>query len=477
MTNYRTKRFVLSLLLAAVGATSQAQNRLATLEYWIDANYASRQTVSTDGNFAKEIDVSSLCNGVHTITMRVSDAEGRWSGTLLRHFLKTSSTIAENELAKYEYWIDSDYKNTTSGQLTGTLDLDIDVSNLCQGVHTLQLNIADKRGQVSQTMFRHFLKLAENVSDRKLAHYEYWIDTDYANVQSGATADGNITLDIDVSSLCKGVHTLSYQVQDDEGHKSAPRLIHFLIPDVESGVGTIAAYEYWFNHGPRTRVELQPASPTMSINDMIIEIKGVVPNTVEGYRFYAAEERAEVDDNVFFGMQVYNADNQGSLAVQSDEFPMTVPVELNMKALTAAGEPLTVAAPASGRMQGMKSETAIGDSLIYTLSLENVKADFYDAAGNQLEAVRKVTEAGEATYTLMATSAYTYMLVYGASEIQTELTATLLSLNPAGVGSIWSDDAKEVNRYNTGGQAVSSRQRGINIVRMSDGTVRKVIIK
>ena len=405
MTHYRMERLVLSLLLVIGMSASQAQNRLATLEYWLDANYDARQTVNTDGSSTTEIDVSNLCYGVHTISMRVSDTEGRWGSTLFRHFLKTVPTIAENRLAKYEYWID-----------------------------------------------------------------------DYTNVKSGATSDGTIQLDIDVSSLCKGIHTLNYQVQDNEGYKSAPRLVHFLIPDLENGADLIAAYEYWFNHGTRTRIEIQPASSAVSLNDVIIEVKDVVPNTVEGYRFYAAEERAEVDDSVFFGMQVYTADDQGSLAVLSEKFPMAVPVELNMMPLSGNEEPLTVAAPTTGKMQGMKSTTTAGDILLYTLSLENVMADFYDADGKQLEAVREVAETGEMTYTLTATSACTYMLVYGASDVQTELTATLLTQNSTEIDSVWAD-AQEVARYNIGGQVIDSRQRGVNIVRMSDGSVRKVVVK
>ena len=477
MTENRTKRFVLSLLLVIGVAASQAQNSLATLEYWLDADYANRQTASTDGSFAKEIDVSGLRNGIHTIEMRVSDTEGRWGSTLLRYFLKADPTIAENQLAKYEYWIDNNHANAVSGELTtGTVALDIDVAQLRQGLHSLQLSVADKRGLTSQTLFSYFLKMGESPADRQLTHYEYWIDN-YSNVQSGTTSDGTIQLDIDVSSLCKGIHTLGYQVQDNKGSKSAPQLVYFLIPDLESGADVITAYEYWFNCGPRTRVEFQPASQTVSLSDVIIEVKDIVPNSLEGYHFDAAMEQVTVDDNVFFGIQVCTADNRSSMAALSETFPMTVPVDLNMKTLSKDGEPLTVAAPTAGRMQGMKSETAAGDSLFYALSLENVMADFYDAAGNQLEAEREVTETGQVIYALKAASACTYMLVYGASEVQTELTALLVSRKASGVSSAWADDTQEVARYNVGGQTVGAHQRGVNIVRMSDGSVRKVVVK
>ena len=40
-----------------------------------------------------------------------------------------------------------------------------------------------------------------------------------------------------------------------------------------------------------------------------------------------------------------------------------------------------------------------------------------------------------------------------------------------------SENVHTAARYNAAGQAISQPQRGLNIVRMSDGTVRKVLVK
>ena len=37
-------------------------------------------------------------------------------------------------------------------------------------------------------------------------------------------------------------------------------------------------------------------------------------------------------------------------------------------------------------------------------------------------------------------------------------------------------EATETARYTTGGTRINAPQRGLNIIRMSDGTVRKVLI-
>lgn len=476
MKNNRTKRFVLSLLLVVGVSVVWAQVRPATLEYWLDAQYDQRQTVGIDGNLTQNIDVSDLRYGVHTIEMRVNDTKGRWGGTVLRYFLKTDPSFADNQLTKYEYWIDGGRTKAKSGKLTDSFDLDIDVSTLCEGLHSLQVNLADKRGRLSQTHLSYFLTFGENPADRKLAKYEYWID-DYANVQTGATSDGNILLDIDVAALGKGIHTLGYQVEYGTGKKSAPHLTYFLIPELEEGVGVIAAYEYWFNRGGRTRVNLQSESSSVALNDVVIEVKDVVPNTLDGYRFMAATEEVTVDDEVFFGMQVCNADGRTSLAVLSDTFPMTVPVELKMSALDCDGVRKTVDAPKSGRMLGMKSEVSAGDSLTYVVSSQNVKADFYDVAGNRLESTETVLDTDDVAYVLKATSACVYALFYDVPDVMNTLSVSLLKGGMTGIDDVASDGAVELARYNVNGQVIHTKQPGINIIRMSDGTVRKVMVK
>ena len=52
-----------------------------------------------------------------------------------------------------------------------------------------------------------------------------------------------------------------------------------------------------------------------------------------------------------------------------------------------------------------------------------------------------------------------------------------LDLTPTAIGSINAASATETIRYTLDGRQISAPQHGINIVRMSDGTVRKVVVK
>ena len=59
-------------------------------------------------------------------------------------------------------------------------------------------------------------------------------------------------------------------------------------------------------------------------------------------------------------------------------------------------------------------------------------------------------------------------------EVQTFST----DVDPDGIGGIRADEeAAEVARYDIQGRAIDKPQRGLNIIRYSDGTTRKVVVK
>lgn len=50
--------------------------------------------------------------------------------------------------------------------------------------------------------------------------------------------------------------------------------------------------------------------------------------------------------------------------------------------------------------------------------------------------------------------------------------------NPSGINGVsTSANATEKERYNLSGERLSKPQRGVNIIRMSDGTMKKVVVK
>lgn len=413
-TTYTTRRFALLSLCCLMGLSAIAQVQTSTLEYWTDQRFDERQSLPITGELEQTLNVSQLSSGIHTIGMRVSDTKGRWGAPLIRYFLKSNIGLAGNALASYQYCIDGNWAEAVSGTFEeGKATVDIDISRLRQGLHTLLVRVNDLRGQQSQTLLKHFLALGEDVTQRQLTAYRYWIDSE-ANSMEGQTVDGNIVLDIDVSNLTFGLHMLCYQVADNMGRLSAPRLLYFVKPYLETGSDRIVAYEYWFNQGARHRLELDPAV-TFSASDLLIEVKDVVPNHIpDDYTFLSTSETVTLRDDVYFGLQVFNGAGKGSLAVMSET--VNIPLTIAPQFLSLAdGDSIAFEPPVGGHMQGFKTETMVGDTLVYRLADGNMKADFFDADGKTLTPEKTMVEDGAVIYNMVSQGGNCFALLYNAT--------------------------------------------------------------
>lgn len=459
MKRYRTKRFVLSLWSLLGLATASAQVQTATLEYWLDTHFDERITMPISHQLEQQIDVSRLSTGIHTLEMRVSDTEGRWGAPLIRYFLKSETGLEGNALAQYEYCIDGQWENSVKGTLVdGEAILDLEISNLCAGMHSLMLRVYDAKGQQSQTLMRYFLALGEDPAQRQLTTFRYWVD-DYAQAQDGQTTDGNIMLDIDVSRLSTGLHSLGYQVADNSGRLSSPRLLYFVIPDLEEGSDRLVAYEYWFNHGPRKRVELEPQQ-SIDATDWLIEVKDVVPNRIPAdYAFDTATETVSFRDDVFFGMQLFNGAGKGSQAVLSDTVNMMLTIDPHFHAL-ATGSSIYFASPENGRMQGWKTNCALDDSLTYRLNSAQVKVDFFDVSGQRLSSHKTTDEDGMTCYGVVAHGGTCYALCYDASS--DSISISLLGTHVTGIASTVGQKAADVI-YDLQGRRANGTKDGLYI--------------
>ena len=427
MKRNRTRALILSLICLIGVIAASAQTQTNTLEYWIDNHFKERISLPVNGSVEQIIDVSRLCTGIHTIEMRVSDTNGRWGAPLIRHFLKGDTRLTGNGLSTYSYCVDGNWNDAVTGNLSTEQTIDIDITSLCEGIHTLQMHITDLHGQHSQTLLHHFLVMGKDVTKRELTTYRYWVD-DFNQMNEGKTGDGQIALNLDVSRLSKGIHTLCYQVADNTGLMSAPRMLYFLIPDLEEGSDRIVAYEYWFNHGPRKRVELTPTT-SISESGLMIEVKDVEPLRIpDDYVFHAAEETVSLNDDVFFGMQVFSGADRGSLAVLSDTVKADMTVDPHFLDLHD-GDSIGFNAPHVGKMQGWKTVCQSSDSLTYRLSPTDVKADFYNGQGKRLMATKTTDVDGRTVYGVKPDDGTCYLLLYDTSMVFEHIGIQLESTN------------------------------------------------
>ena len=416
----RTKHFGLSLLalLCCIVVTAQTTS-VTECEYWIDQQFDSRQTANMSaGELTTQLDMSALPLGLHSLAIRTGTSDGRWSPVLVKFFLVPQpGSTQENNLAGYEYWIDGNYDNKVSGTFStgGIVTTDLDMSSLPIGLHSISFRALDDNGHVSSVLVKYFL-VPENTSttENSIAGYRYWFDKDMENIVEGEmTSSGTIATDIDVSALNAGLHLFNYQVKDAIGKYSATMMSFFTVPEQGGLVGDkIVAYDYWFNNNPRKRVEVTPTA-TLELNDIVIDMEGVEPETVPAdYVFNSETKQVVFTFDVEFGLQVFNDLGTGSEAVTQ-----TVGYEFTIDPLFVAltnEASNTKTAPQGGQVLGFSYAGAVGDSLHWEITGSDAKIDFYDADGNRITPEAKTIDDKNVLVIKMPTTTI-YALSYGAT--------------------------------------------------------------
>ena len=415
----RTKHFGLSLLalLCCIVVTAQTTS-VTECEYWIDQQFDSRQTANMSaGELTTQLDMSALPLGLHSLAIRTGTSDGRWSPVLVKFFLVPQpGSTQENNLAGYEYWIDGNYDNKVTGTFStgGIVTTDLDMSSLPIGLHSISFRALDDNGHVSSVLVKYFL-VPENTSttENSIAGYRYWFDKDMENIVEGEmTSSGTIATDIDVSALNAGLHLFNYQVKDAIGKYSATMMSFFTVPE-QGGLGDkIVAYDYWFNNNPRKRVEVTPTA-TLELNDIVIDMEGVEPETVPAdYVFNSETKQVVFTFDVEFGLQVFNDLGTGSEAVTQ-----TVGYEFTIDPLFVAltnEVSNTKTAPQGGQVLGFSYAGAVGDSLHWEITGSDAKIDFYDADGNRITPEAKTIDDKNVLVIKMPTTTI-YALSYGAT--------------------------------------------------------------
>lgn len=369
------------LLAAAAMLAMSATAQITGYEYWLDGNLDGRQAVScADGNIRHEVDVSALVPGIHRYHFRAQDAQGRWSSPTCRYFLCLGRDLTASQATVCRYAID-DGEWTEKEVTDGTVEFDVPTTGLAPGIHRLLVGVSDNAGRWSSTFVHTFLCLGADYSGNKTRAYEYWIDGDVATRQSGATADGNVNIELDAAEMSYGLHHITLRVSDEAGRWSSPLSRYFVKLEPSLADNMITAYEYWFNREPVRRVEIDPVNP-FSTDELLVSIDGFEPNDIdENYTVDWNSMTAYVPDDVVFGIRFADAAGRYTEA-RTDTFACDVPVTLDVKRLSW-GDTATVDKTSPGRIYAYDVEAQAGDTLVWSATAR-CTVDIYEAGGNRL---------------------------------------------------------------------------------------------
>ena len=253
----RTKHIVLSLLALLCWLTAAADATVTKCEYWFDQQYGSRTTADvSEGSWNKDIDISALNYGLHSIAFRVLAEDGAkslYSPVVVKNFIKLETTPeGSNSLKTYEYWIDQQFDKRTKGNVdaSGIVNFDEDLSALNYGLHSVTIRVIDATGKVSSALVKNFMKLETTPEgSNSLKTYEYWIDQQFDKRTKGnVDASGIVNFDEDLSALNYGLHSVTIRVIDATGKVSSALVKNFMkLETTPEGSNSLKTYEYWID--------------------------------------------------------------------------------------------------------------------------------------------------------------------------------------------------------------------------------------
>lgn len=189
---------------------------------WFDQDYTQTFTGSLDGS-SLELPVSTLRAGFHILNVQI----GEGSRAALQSFLfyKSADEIAPGDAEKYTCWFDQDYEHRISGSLINGSSLELSVSTLRDGFHTLNVQTGEGMDAALQSFL--FYKVPVQDQEELGIKYFYWFNRDISHIESGTFTDEDIVREVvnnnnltnqqvdkikmmlDASSLPNGIDTLN----------------------------------------------------------------------------------------------------------------------------------------------------------------------------------------------------------------------------------------------------------------------------
>ena len=213
-------------------------------QYWIDGKIEARVTQEQQPS---TIDIKTLKPGLHSFTVRVKDNTGMWSSQVAKYFIvpTAETSVGDKSIVLHQYWIDGKLDAIVSSE---TQPSQIPISTLKPGLHSLTVRVKDNTGVWSSQVAKYFIvKDDDAVEEATIKRYMYWFDEETDDFKTGSLTSASGTMDIDISDVEAGIHTLWWRCGDSKGAWSEARsvtfesksLYNYTVP--ESGIGTFSA--------------------------------------------------------------------------------------------------------------------------------------------------------------------------------------------------------------------------------------------
>ena len=170
-----------------------------------------------------------------------------WSSQVAKYFIvpTAETSVGDKSIVLHQYWIDGKLDAIVSSE---TQPSQIPISTLKPGLHSLTVRVKDNTGLWSSQVAKYFvLKDDDVMEEATITRYMYWFDDATADFKTGPLTSASGTMDIDISDVEAGIHTLWWRCGDSKGAWSEARsvtfesksLYNYTVPG--SGIGTFSA--------------------------------------------------------------------------------------------------------------------------------------------------------------------------------------------------------------------------------------------
>ena len=231
-------------IVPTAAETPASEKSIVLHQYWIDGKIEAQVSSATQPDI---IDIETLKPGLHSFTVRVQDSEGLWSSQVAKYFIvpTVETSVGDKSIVLHQYWIDGKLDAIVSSE---TQPSQIPISTLKPGLHSLTVRVKDNTGLWSSQVAKYFIVKDDDVMEETtITRYMYWFDEETADFKTGPLTSASGTMDIDISDVEAGIHTLWWRCGDSKGAWSEARsvtfesksLYNYTVP--ESGIGTFSA--------------------------------------------------------------------------------------------------------------------------------------------------------------------------------------------------------------------------------------------
>jgi len=158
---------------------------------------------------------------------------------------------AQNNIAGYEYWFNSDYSGRINQALTPAPEINlqtaIPTTCLQDGLNFFHLQFYDDSLQFSSPISNFFYKTKGSLSDtNKISAYRYWFNNNIFGADTvfiSSAKETDISAVIDATALIDGLNAFHIQFMDEQEIWSVP-LSQYFYKTLGHYINT---YQYWFN--------------------------------------------------------------------------------------------------------------------------------------------------------------------------------------------------------------------------------------